>query len=78
MKATLKTKIVSYSKQDGMATLSIESIGPMSKVDTAPQNAKDCSLAGVLKLKLLVSDQLKLGTTLTITVSDEEKDEGSF
>lgn len=77
MKATLKARIVSFSTDNGTATLALQS-GLASKVDSAPQNAKECSLTGVLKLKMLVADQMKIGSLLTITVSDEEKDEGSF
>jgi len=72
MKTVLKGKILSADRVGGNVKLSIVSDG---KVLTTNIAAQEAALSGILTLKGLVADQLKLGATLTITVSDEETDE---
>ncbi|MGE3320550.1 MAG: hypothetical protein AB7I18_14775 [Candidatus Berkiella sp.] len=72
MKANLKGQITSIDKLSGTATLSITSTG---KVETSNIAAQETSLGGVLKLKSLVADKMKIGAILTITISDEEEED---
>jgi len=69
MKAKLRGKINSVDKSNGVATLSITADG---KVERAGLASQETSFGGVLKLRGLVADQMKIGAVLTITVSDEE------
>ena len=78
MKAVLKGKILSVDKTGGTnlgdTRISLESAG---KVQTTNISAQEISLSGILKLKSLISDNMKLGSVITITITDEENDEGS-
>jgi len=69
MKAKLIGKINSLDKSGGTAILFITSDG---KVETTNIAAQEISFSGILRLKGLVADQMKIGATLTITISDEE------
>ena len=77
MKAKLKAKILSVEKagaNSGDTRISLESTG---KVQTSNISAQDISLVGSLKLKSLIANEMRLGATITITISDEEENEGS-
>lgn len=74
MKARLKGKIVSTNRLDGDIRIQIESTG---KVETKNINAQECSLGGLFQLKGLSAENMKLGSILTITISDEDSDERS-
>ena len=69
MKAKYTGKIKSVSKDDGLTTLLLECSG---KVETKNINAQTSTMEVAVKLKSLVADELKLGTHLTIHLSDEE------
>lgn len=71
MKATLKAVILSVDKDDGKVTLSIMTPAA-GKVNTKSISAQDIYLNGKLILKELVANEMKLGATITITVSDED------
>lgn len=71
MKATLKAKIFSVDKTGGDVTLTIDT-PTAGKVGIRAINAQDVYLAGRLKLKELVANEMKIGATITITISDEE------
>ena len=69
MKAKLKAKITNFDKTDGKTILSIQGFG---KTETNNINAQETVLNGTLTLKSLIADQMRLGATITIIVSDEE------
>lgn len=68
MKSTLQGRIISTDNLEGLVTLAINAKG---KVDTHLIAAKDISFNGTIKLKSVISDNMKIGATLYITVSDE-------
>jgi hypothetical protein len=73
MKATLKGRITRVLRDDdGTTSLSIETKG---KVEETVISAKEALFQGELNLKSLVADQLKIGATITITVTDEADNE---
>ena len=75
MKSTLKGKIFSIEKDShshGVVLLKVNAIG---KVDTKLLNAQEVSFNGTLILKQVIADEMKIGATLTITVSDDEPTE---
>lgn len=70
MKTTLQGKIVKvYPSDDGMVSIMVDAKG---KVEDAPISAKECLFAGTLTLKSLAASNIKIGATITITVSDSE------
>lgn len=73
MKAKLTGKILSVDISQGEARLSIESTG---KVDTRNISAQEVTFNGSIRMKALVANEMKIGATITITVSDEEPNEG--
>lgn len=73
MKAKLTGKIVSVKKeQDGGNTL-LEVATTSGKVDTRNVTAQDCSVNGTITLKSMIANEMKIGATLTITISDEDR-----
>ena len=74
MKAKFTGKLVSLEKGEGDTTMVFEADG---KVDTRNIAAQPASIHTTLTLKSLVADHMKIGATMTVTVSDEEHDEGS-
>lgn len=73
MKATLKGRITKvFRQEDGTTNLTLETRG---KVADTTISAKEALFQGELNLKSLVADQLKLGATITITVTDEADNE---
>ena len=83
MKAKLRAKVLEVvkdsqaltrgTKYDGMTKLKIETIN--GKVDTTLNNAQFVVLNGDLFLKGVIADQMKIGATITINISDEEENE---
>ena len=73
MKANLTGKIVSLEKSEGDTTIVFEADG---KVDTRNIAAQPTSLHATLTIKSMIADQMKIGATITVTISDEDKDEG--
>jgi len=69
MLAKYTGKITEVSKKGGNAILKISCEG---KVDTKNLNAQPTSLEIVADLKSLVADELRIGTLLTITISDDD------
>jgi hypothetical protein len=69
MKAKYTGKIKSVSKDGGDTTLLLECSG---KVDTKNINAQVSTMEIAVKFRSLVADEIKLGTQLTIHLSDEE------
>jgi hypothetical protein len=74
MKAKLTGKILSVDISQGEARLSIESTG---KVDTRNIAAQEVVFNGTIRMKALIANDMKIGANITITVSDEESNEGS-
>lgn len=75
MKAKFKAKITEVKNLDG--TTSIGFFTPAAgKVDTRAMNAQDAFIDGNMQLKALIGNQIKIGATFTITVTDEESEEG--
>lgn len=77
MKATLKGKILSVTNDGGDTVLTIASTGKVEKTGFGPgsTDARKTSLDGTVKLKAIVAEDMKIGATLTITISDEESNE---
>lgn len=73
MKATLKAKITAVEKAGGDVVLHLDTPSA-GKVGVRAINAQDAFFNGKLKLKELVANEIKIGATITITVSDEEVD----
>ena len=71
MKAKLTGKIVSLER-DGDTTIVFEAAG---KVDTRNIAAQPTELHATLSLKSMISDQMKIGSTITVTITDEEENE---
>jgi hypothetical protein len=73
MKSTLKGKILSVEKVEGgaRARLIINALGKVENDSLAVKH--DISLDATVFLKGLVADDMKIGATLTITITDEER-----
>ena len=82
MKAKLKARIVEFSKEtdDGGIAINgpvkLKIVAPKGKVETSNIDAQFISLSGNMSLKAVIADKMKIGSVLTITISDEEPDEG--
>lgn len=72
MKAKLKGKIAKVSRLLTETRIEFSTVG---KVDTRLVTAQESALEGVLMIKNIIADQMTIGSTLTITVSDEEEKE---
>lgn len=79
MKAKLKAKILGVDKNAtfrgstdvaNMVKLRLESNN--GKVDSASISAQFAALTGDLFLREVIANQVKIGATLTITISDED------
>ena len=83
MKAKLKANIVNVSKNvvasvgntDATGMTEINLVATKGKVNTSLINAQTIMLSGKLFLKEAVANQIKIGATITITLSDEEVDD---
>lgn len=77
MKAKYKAKILEVTKDaHGLTVLAIQTTD--GKVDTRLQNAQATSLTGRIVLRDAIAADVKIGATITITVSDEEPNEASL
>jgi hypothetical protein len=74
MKAVLKAKILSVEKVGGDVVLTLDT-PTAGKVGIRAINAQDVYFSGKLKLKELVANEMKIGATITITITDEEPDD---
>lgn len=74
MKAKLSGKIAALEKGEGDTTIVFEADG---KVDTRNIAAQPTSVHATLTLKSMIADQMRIGATITLTISDEEEDERS-
>ncbi len=84
MKAALQAKITEIIKDAelkngntniaGMVKLKL--IATKGRVDTALNNAQFIGLIGELYLREAIANQIKIGATITINLSDEGPDEG--
>ena len=73
MKSTLKGKILSIDKMAGGSLSAHLSIAADGKVENSSLAVKhDIALNGVVMMKGLVADDMKIGAVLTITITDEE------
>lgn len=68
MKATFKTKINSVVRKEHEVEIEFDAKGT---VDTNRLPAKDAQLSMKLYLKPVIADELKIGSIITIVVSDE-------
>jgi hypothetical protein len=72
MKAKLIAKIVKAERVGGDYILTLESEG---KLATSNISAQECYLYGNFQLKALPGSHIRLGTTIHITISDENIEE---
>lgn len=85
MKAKLKARILEVAKNSTFVSPGLEASHMVKlklsaqhgKVETTLNNAQLAILAGDFYLREVIANQIKIGSTLTITISDEEDDEGS-
>ena len=72
MKAKYTGKISEVSKNDdGDVQLKVSGLG---KVDTTLLYAKETSCSGTFIFKEMITNKMMIGSTITITISDEELD----
>lgn len=72
MRTRFQGEIVKIEKAGGGAIVTFEAEG---KVEKAGPTAKEATIKGTIFLKTLVSNEMKMGSTLTITLTDEEPSE---
>lgn len=72
MQAKYTGKIVEVVKKGDAYGDTKLKISCKGKVDSKNLNAQETSLEIVAELKSLIADNLKIGTVLTITLSDED------
>lgn len=86
MKVKLKATIMEVAKRttfsgsgnvDVTNMVRLKIIANHGKVETTLNNAQLAALDGNLFLREVIANQVKIGATLTITISDEEADEGT-
>ncbi len=77
MKATLKGKLLRIENTGGDTVMTFESVGKVDKTGFGPgsTDARKTQLNGTFMLKAIVAEGMKIGTTLTISISDEDPDE---
>jgi hypothetical protein len=75
MKSKLSGIITSLKKEGGNTVISLTSSG---KVDTANISAQEISFEGILKLKTIIANQMKIGAVISINITDEKTDEGTI
>lgn len=82
MKAKLAGQIQNLEKDKETGFTRITISCPKGKVSESADgkkvgpNAQDAMLLATLSVKTLVADQMKIGATITFTISDEEPNEG--
>jgi hypothetical protein len=74
MKAKLRAKITNVSMENhGLTVIAFKAEG---KVDTRLQNAQLTTMSGHFAIKDVIAGEMKIGSMITITLTDEEIDEG--
>lgn len=68
MKIKLKGQIGSIAKSENSTSIVLNFKGSVSD---APINAKEASLMGTLIVKPLVADKLRIGSEVTVEISDD-------
>jgi len=72
MKAILKGKVQSMDKKgSGIVAVQLVAVG---KVQGVPMSAKETNLTLILDIKELVAEQMKFGSIITVTITDEDPD----
>lgn len=69
MRAKLKGKITEMYRTDDSVRVQLKFDG---KADSKSVDARKASMTATLLLKTLVADELKLGSTITVLITDEE------
>lgn len=73
MKAKLKGHIAALTALDGDVTITLgNTVGKTDPMKNSAQ-AQGCYLSGSFKLKASVANEMKIGSIITFTVSDEEE-----
>ena len=72
MRIKMKSKIVNVSRLPNEVKLDLEFVGQVQ--DTKLITAKDAAMNGFLRLKPAMADQLKLGSVITVILSDEDEE----
>lgn len=73
MQVKMRSKITSMSRNSNEVKISLELRG---QVQESQSSAKEASMIGTLVLRPIMADQLKIGSTITVILSDEECNEG--
>lgn len=77
MRAKAKVKITDTHRfPTGEVQIKFETLTP-GKVDTRAMNAQDITLSGEFTVRALIAEQMKIGATISISLTDEETDENS-
>lgn len=74
MKATFKGRVHQIDRKQDLTKLHLDIKG---KVDTRLVTAQEAELDALVMVKTIVADSMKIGSYITITVSDEELDDKS-
>ena len=69
MKANLKGKIVGLVVEKGEVLINLELAG---KADSRSPEARPLEMSGTLKLKQLIANEMKLGSIISVYLTDEE------
>lgn len=72
MKTTISAYIEKAVRESGDVIFTINGRG---KTDTPNISGQAAEFSGTLKLKAIVANKIPLGSTLTITISDEKQSE---
>lgn len=72
MKATFKGQVYQIDRKQDWTKLHLDVKG---KVDTRLVTAQEAELDALVMIKTLVADNMKVGSSITITISDEEEDD---
>lgn len=72
MRIKMKSKIISVLRLSNEVKVDLEFAGFVQ--DTKLINAKEAKMVGSLCLKPAMADQLKLGSVITVVLSDEDEE----
>ena len=84
MKAKLRAKIVGFernAKFEGVGNIDVVGLTKLSlvstagKVDTDRSNAKLATFSGDIFVKDIIAHEMKIGATITISITDEEPED---
>ena len=76
MKVKLSGTIQSFDRDTETGTTRLTILCTKGKVAAVGPSAQDAMLMATLSVKTLVANQMKIGSNITFTISDEEPDEG--